>query len=152
MRRNVTGPDGRTWEVRRRWLPRLRTQRLRERFRRRTRGEGRAANSGDLALEAAGALGDNVLGVIMALVGTILVLVFVLPLLLSFVDLLLLVLIGGLGLAGRLLGFRPWAVDAIASNGAELEWRVHGWRASRERVDQVANLIVAGLNLPGPDA
>ena len=114
------------------------------------RGDGATSDVGEALAHGADVFGETIIGAIVGLIALLLLAFVLLPLLVSFVDVLLLVVIAGVGLVARLLGWRPWAIDAIASDGTEHEWRVNGLRASRERVDQIASAIAHDLPLTGP--
>jgi hypothetical protein len=149
-RRQVTTPSGEAWVVRRLWSPRLQGEHPWSRFRRRARGTGRRA--GELADADPGCLdlGDLVAAVV--IVAVVLLAVFVVvPLLVAVVDLLLILVLTVLGLAARVVFRRPWVVEATRRGEAiRHTWRVVGWRASGERVDEVAGALAHGLPLP-PD-
>lgn len=59
------------------------------------------------------------------------------------IELVVLLVIAAAGIVGRLLFRRPWTVRARNSD-RQLEWKVRGWRASGDIVDEVARRIVAG--------
>lgn len=151
MSRTVVSSDGRTWTVRRRWLPRLGTETLWGRIRRRTRGAVRRARAGvdsaDVVGEAAG-FADDIVGAIVAVVVVVLLvaaaLFIVIPLLVVLVDLVVLFALGILAVIARVALRRPWSVDAHDADGALVRWRVIGWRASGAKVDEVADLLAAG--------
>jgi hypothetical protein len=75
----------------------------------------------------------------------IVLVVFVAPLVLAVVDLLL---VTGVGLVGRVAFRRPWTIEARAADGTTQTWQVVGWRASRERRDEIADLLAAGVSSP----
>lgn len=166
--RTVTTPAGEQWRVRRVWAPRLGGETLWARLRRRTRigrslarGAGEASDPGCLLDAASDAFW------ILVIVITVTVLVLVgLPLVLALVDILVLALLTLLGIAARVLFRRPWVVEARSTAAAppaaadawpsdapvlavrRHTWRVVGWRASGEQVDDVANALVHGNPLP----
>jgi hypothetical protein len=53
-----------------------------------------------------------------------------------------------LGIGARVVFRRPWAVEAVAPDGATHTWRVVGWQASGDAVDAVANALEHGNPLP----
>jgi hypothetical protein len=90
-------------------------------------------------------IGEGVAAAIAILV-IVLVLVFVLlPLLVAVIDIFIVAVLALLGLTGRIVFGRPWTVEATATDGSRLRWRVKGWRASHERVGEVAELLRAGI-------
>ena len=142
----MTAPDGRTWLVRRRWVPRLGAESLGGRLRRRfgrTVKRGEHVDLGWLEL-----FGEH-LAVLAAAIAIGLVLVFfVVPLLVALVDVLILLLLALLGLLARIALRRPWIVEARSADGTELRWRVVGWGASGEHCDEVALLLQSGVTPP----
>lgn len=155
MARSIESPDGRVWTVRRRWIPRLGTETLWGRFRRRISGVTRRVRGGaDAAEELSGAVGyaDDVLGAVVAVVVVVLLVAaavfFVIPLLVVLVDLLVLLVLALLALVARVALRRPWLVDAHVADGAHLRWRVVGWRASGAKVDEVADQLATGIVPP----
>jgi hypothetical protein len=64
------------------------------------------------------------------------------------VDLALLVLLTVLGIAARVVPRRPWVVEADASDGRQVLWRVVGWRDSGELADAAADALAHGISLP----
>jgi hypothetical protein len=136
--RRVTAPDGRTWRVRRRWLP----------WRRRARA-GEWVDGGDLGrlggqlLEAA----DGPLGAIFLVLGLLVLLafvvLFVLPLTVVVLELLLVLALLPLVVLARVLLRTPWIVVARTA-GPPPEERVEavsGWRASSRAIDDLAQRI-----------
>ncbi len=145
MAKTILGPDGRQWQVRRRWVPRLGADtvpgRLRRRLRRtmdKTRGAGDSLDVADGCLSVDL---DAIAVVAIVIIAVLLAVFVVVPLLVALVDLLLLALLAVLGIVGRVVLRRPWVVDALASDGQHLQWRVVGWRRSGERRDQVAQML-----------
>ena len=128
---SVQAPDGRTWVVRRRFVPRLGAEsvwgRFHRRFRQTMRRAGDAADADPGCLEV---IGEGLLAALAVLL-VIAVMVFILvPMLVAIVDIVVVALLALLGLAGRLVFRRAWTVEARAGDGACLVWRVVGWRAS----------------------
>lgn len=148
-RGSVRAPDGRSWRVRRRWVPRLGDEtvwgRVRRRFRQVVRRVGDAADAEPGCLEI---FGDGIL-IGLAVVAFLLIALFVvIPLLIAIVDLAILLLLALLGIAARVLLGRPWQVQAVADDGTRLEWRIVGWQASADLVVQVEQCLVGGGPLP----
>lgn len=155
MGRTVEAPDGRVWTVRRRWIPRLGTETVWGRFRRRIGGvTRRVRGSADAAEELSGKVGyaDDVVGAVVAVVVVVLLVAaavfFVIPLLVVLVDLLVLVVLALLALIARVALRRPWLVDAHDAGGAHLRWRIVGWRASGAKVDEIADVLASGVVPP----
>ncbi|MGN6692754.1 MAG: hypothetical protein ACTHN0_01125 [Aquihabitans sp.] len=133
------------WKVKRRWIPRLGADtlwaRFRRRFRKTFRRAGDAADAGDGCLD----VGDGVVAAI-ALIIIGLVLIFViLPALVAIVDVVILLVLALGGLVARVLFRRPWLIDARDGTGRVLRWRVVGWKASAQRVDDVRHLLADGI-------
>jgi hypothetical protein len=157
MGRRVVGPDGRGWVVRRRWAPRLGAGTLLGRFRRFVgplRRQGDKARKNADGIVDVGCLFDE-LGLVLIAIGVVLVLVlivvvvFVVPLVLAVVDVVVVLLVTGVGLVGRIAFRRPWTIEARAADGTTQTWQVVGWRASRERRDEIADLLAAGVRPVG---
>lgn len=146
----VVAPDGREWRVRRRWLPRLGSDSLWARFRRRTRRTRDMA--GDLADADPGCLdvlGEGFVFAIGVVAGAIVLIFIVIPLLVALVDVLVLLVLLVLSVLARIVLRRPWTVEARTAADEVRTWRVVGWRASGQRRDEVAAAIAAGVD-PGP--
>ena len=133
-------PEGRRWEVRRRWLHRSVSWR-----------GPKGGHALDL-INGADLAGDGtdlpVVGVIMfaiaALLIGVLAVVFVIPALIFVLELLLVLVAVGLGVLGRVLFRRPWTVEArVTGTNQGREWKVTGWRASGDLVDSVAERLQA---------
>jgi len=142
------GRDGRRWRVGRQWTPRIGSETVMGRFRRRYREVTRRV---DVADADPGCLEMFEEGLVIGLVGIAFVLTFVfigLPVLLALVDIVIVILLGLLGIAGRMLLRRPWTVEAVGPEGTTAEWRVVGWRASGELVREVKRRIEQGEPLP----
>jgi hypothetical protein len=71
---------------------------------------------------------------------------FVLPALVLVVDVLLLLLIAGLGVLARVFLRRPWVIEAESSE-RRYEWGVVGWRAARREVDEAVQWLANGGSL-----
>jgi hypothetical protein len=132
----VTSPDGRRWRVRRRWLerpfPSLR------RLWRKNRNE--ASDAWDLGwgLETAGGIGFIVLAVVAVVVVCVLLLSLAL-------DLLLIALVVGSGLFGRVVLRRPWVIEAVDVGEPEerVAFAVTGWRDSGRALDELRGAIAS---------
>ena len=147
--RQVTGPQGERWRVKRKWIPR------------KVRWRGKDRDLPDGLLDGAELLsvGDElpVVGVIAAVIAALVVgialVLFVVPALIFLLELVLVLALVCLGAAGRVLLGRPWTVEARRVAGDEvLEWRVRGWRASDAKVGEVADLLEAGMTPPDGQA
>ncbi|MFI7603484.1 hypothetical protein [Actinoplanes sp. NPDC049681] len=158
----VQRPGGGTWRVRVVWEPRWRA--LARRFggwrRRRTDG-----GVGDLGVDLPsgsgghhggggggggwGDLGDDIVVGIAVIVGMIVVGVLfwwlLLPLLLLVLDVVAVVALVVVGVAGRVLFRRPWTVQARGPAGAEAAAAVVGWRAALRTRDEIADKIRLGF-------
>lgn len=145
-KRSVTTPSGEVWQVRRVWAPGLRGERLWSRLRRRTKG-GRQGSSelGDLAESGCGPDLLDDLVIVVAIGAVVLFLaVFGLPLLFALLDVAVIALLTVLGIVARVLFRRPWVVEATGGDRLRRTWRVVGWRASREAVDDIADALAHG--------
>ena len=133
---SVHAPDGRTWEVGRRWLPRP------PRLRRRREPSDRSW------LEPVGEVFDFDGGAltITAIVLVVVVAVAVVTLALEIAIFVLLVVAT---LVGRLAFRRPWQVVA-RTDGEDLAWEVVGWRASGRTIEHVEQALRAGETRPRP--
>jgi hypothetical protein len=145
----VQAPDGRTWVVRRRWVPRLGAEsiwgRVYRRFRQALRRAGNITEADPGCLEI---LGEGI-GVAIAVVVVVAFLIFVaIPLVFALLDLVIVLLLALLGILARIVFRRPWVVEARADDGAISTWRVVGWTASRERCTEIAQLLAAGVTPP----
>jgi hypothetical protein len=135
LARRVTAPDGTEWTVRRRWVHAP--------IRPRWRGT-RDADAFDVA-DGLGDFGDSgIFGVIAAVIAIVvlaaLVAFVLLPLAILLVEVLLFVLLAGLGLFGRVLLRRPWRIEARAAGGGRraVVREVSGWRDSRDAIAELA--------------
>jgi hypothetical protein len=138
MARKVTAPDGLDWTVGRQWVP-WRWRLWRERV--------------DLDGPSGGDMGwaiDDVGGILVAL-GVLVVLALVFLAIWPLVAIAIEIVLIGIGLlatvAGRVVLRKPWTVRAVA-RGHEHTWKVRGWRASGERIDEVATALAGGFTLP----
>jgi hypothetical protein len=149
----VTAPDGGEWRVRRLWAPRLQGETLWARaWRKVRRGARRSADLADVP--DPGCLVDGLEGLAIALTVLAVVLVVVLvgiPLLLALLDIVLILLLTALGIGARVVFRRPWIVEAVGPDEVRRTWRVVGWRASREAVDDIADALAHGQPPPPAD-
>lgn len=146
------GADGREWTVRRHWAPRIGHETLWGRIVKRFRSPKRRLRDAAGRVDAAdGALMgmQDLVALIVILVGAALFVLIGLPLLLAVFDVILLVLLAVLGVLGRVLLRRPWTVEACPQgDGGGREWRVVGWRDSARLVDSLARRLQSGEPLP----
>jgi hypothetical protein len=151
---SAVSPDGRTWIVRRRLAPRLGSESLWGRFHKRYRKV--VERTGDVADVDPGGCLDVVGEGIVAAIGVIvvvLVLIFIaIPLLVAIVDVVIVIGIALLGIGARIVLRRPWVVEASAGGGLTVRWRVVGWKASGERVDEIAKQIAVGTTPTGAES
>jgi hypothetical protein len=158
--RRVTAPDGREWKVGRQWLP------ARARIQRGRRDDGHdggagtgddSGDGGDGFLDTMGdffGLDDAGAGILVgfaALALGALVVVVVFPVIALTVELIVLLALFLAGIVGRVVFRRPWHVLAQTDDAA-YRWPVRGWRASRERVDAVADGLTRGALPPDAEA
>ena len=155
MAERAEGPDGRSWTVMRRWVPRLPGETLWGRFRSRFgRGSRRmkkwdgVGDVADIAAQGADGIG-GVFAVIGLVIAAVLLVILVLPLLFALVEVVVLALLALVAMGARILFRRPWTVEAVASDETILEWRVVGWRASAEHARTAAGLLALGMEPPG---
>ena len=144
--RSVAAPDGRTWVVRRTWVRRLGDDSVLHRFRARLIEAWRHRKEHPEGEKRGifGVFADNPLLGGFALVIALIVIFVLVPLLVTFVDVVVIVVIALVGLVGRFVFRRPWTVEAKANDATRLRWRVVGWRASGERIDEVADGLERG--------
>ena len=149
--REVRAPDGTTWHVRRRWLPRLGSETLPARFWRRVQGTVRGVLDIAEGTPDVGCLeifGEGLVVGVLVILAVVLAVFVVVPFLVALLDLALLVLLLLIGAVARVLFRRPWVVHASADGGQVRSWNVVGWRASGALVDDVASRLEAGVSLP----
>jgi len=87
-----------------------------------------------------------IVGVILAALALLLLAVaavlFIVPAVIFLVELLIVVVIVGAGVLGRVLFGRPWTVQAHEPRTERtFEWKVQGWRASGKLVDSIAEQL-----------
>jgi hypothetical protein len=147
---SVTSPDGQDWVVGRRLAPRLGNESAWARFHKRFRKVvSRTVDGVDVVdpgcLEVFGEGIVVALGVILFL----LILFFVaIPLLVAVVDILIVIALALAGIAARIVFRRPWVIEARNDDDQVYRWRVVGWKASGERVGEIARILRAGATLP----
>jgi hypothetical protein len=143
----VRDPDGGVWRIRRRWA----AQRIR--VRRRDLVDVSFADVGGLF---DGAPSGLALLVTVVIVGAVLVFV-VLPIAAFLLELLILAILVAGYVAGRVLLRRPWDID-VRGDGYRRTLHVHGWRASRRAMRDLAAALERGeapsalLDPAGPSA
>ncbi|HVY77020.1 MAG TPA: hypothetical protein VG898_00760 [Solirubrobacterales bacterium] len=137
--KQATSPDGTRWRVRRRWLDRPLPD-LRKRFR-----ELRRENVGEDALDGLFVIdfGDSVWASIGLAIAVLLLVVVLLPVLGIALELILIVLLLGSGLVGRVILRRPWTVEAQSLDVERLSasYAVKGWRRSGRAAAEIATAI-----------
>jgi hypothetical protein len=143
--RVVEGRDGRRWVVRRRWALRRGGDTLWAGIRRRF--PWHRLEEGADVLDPGWLLGGRVGGAVLFV--ALFVLVVGVGLVLAIVDVIVLLVVSAAGQVGRTVFRRPWTVEARAGDGTVRTWKVVGWRASRERLDEIAELLAAGISPPG---
>lgn len=143
--RSATTPAGEQWRVGRRWLPRPlpRWRRLH------TSGAGEAIAEAPWSMAELTSL-DELPVVLLVGIGTLVVLVILVPLLLLGIELILLGFALAAGILARGLLGRPWVVQARPRDGAGAEdpqhaWRVVGLLRSGRVIDEVALALESGL-------
>lgn len=144
----VRAPDGRTWWVKRGWIPRYRT--LIARWRNRRKGDGSALDwvpDISIGFDDPISAAISIVGLVLFLAVAVLVLI---PLLLLVVDLVVAVVVVLLAGIVRVLFRRPWDVLAIhESGGVELDvlhWEVRGFRRAGLARDALADALRSGVD------
>ncbi len=130
--RKVTSIEGHEWKVGRQWLPRRPKFRSKEDL-----------GSGDWGDVSAGDdLGAVLIGIgLVVFVFVLLVIVF--PVVVLALELILLAVLLVAGVVARVVFRKPWHVLARSGETA-YRWPVKGWRASGERVREVADALASG--------
>ena len=123
----VTAPDGREWKVGRQWLPR------------------RVRVRPDLDPFDFATFDDAGAGIVVGLALALALFVALLLLAPLLELLILLVLLAG-GVIARVVFRRPWHVIA-RSGREERRWPVKGFRASGERVQEIAAALASGAEV-----
>jgi hypothetical protein len=145
--RAVSAPDGRSWTVGRQWLP----FRVRVRPERDLLDPPTASSWVDADVFADFSLGGILVGLALAVLGVLLVLV-VWPIVALAIEIVVLIVVFLVALAGRLLFRRPWRIVARTRDSVHstLAWHVVGWGASGRVIDEVADALAAGETQPSP--
>jgi hypothetical protein len=136
FRRKVTGPDGRTWKVGRRWFPRYR--------------KGKRVDMGDLSFPDLGGGGDDlgIIGVILLAIGAVIAAIVLILVAFNVVviaiELLIVTVLFMAGLFGRIVLRKPWTVFA-KSGDALIERQVVGWRGSKREIADLGGALASGL-------
>ena len=150
----VNAQDNSEWVVQRHWAPRIGNETVWGRFSRRFRSASRrAADLGDA--DPVGCLDVGLEGLavgVFVLVAIAFAALVGIPFLLALLDLLVVLLLAVLGVAGRVFLRRPWTVSArlASGEGPGREWRVAGWKASGRVINEVATRLSEGEELPPP--
>jgi hypothetical protein len=138
FRRKVTGPDGRTWKLGRKWFPRF--KRIGK------------ADVTDFGPDLPGFDGLDDLGIFGAIIAAILaVIVAIFLALLLFnvialaIELVIFLVLLIAGIISRILFRKPWIVFAKAGELTSFD-EVVGWRASRQWLRDAETRIASGLN------
>jgi hypothetical protein len=146
----VHAPNGTTWTVRRHWIPRLGTDTLWRRFRKKAKVSRDVASS---VPDGCGAdVGEGIVAAIAVVIILVVLVLIVLPLIVAIIDLVFVLLLAALGIVGRILFRRPWKIEATASDGARQFWHVVGLRASAKRRDEIASMLAIGITPPADPA
>ena len=134
-------PDGTRWQVRRRWLDQPLPD-VRRRF-----NEYRRENSSDLLVDAAWGIdfSDSIWASLALAFFVVILVVVLLPLIGLALELILVVLLLGSGLVGRLLLRRPWTVEArnLDAKQQSASYAVKGWGRSGRAIEEIATAIQA---------
>jgi hypothetical protein len=140
MARKVSDPQGVEWKVGRQWAP-WRVKVIRERP---DLGDGAGGGGDWFAVDdAAGIL--VALGVLVAIALAFFV---IWPIVAIAIEIVLVALGVLVTAVGRVVLRKPWTVRAMSRGREPALWRVRGWRTSGELVDEVADAIAAGRELP----
>jgi len=132
----VTSPDGRRWRVRRRWLERPFPSP--RRLWRKNKDEASDAWELGWGLEPLGGIGFVVLAVVAVVVVCVLLLSIAL-------ELLVIALVLGSGLFGRVVLRRPWVIEAVEVGEPEerVAFAVVGWRDSGRALDELRTAVAS---------
>ena len=144
--RRVVAPDGVEWHVGRRWLTR------RPRLGRPRRGDIASESLFNLGLGwpdfGTLDLGEGLL----LTAAAVAVLLILIPVLFFGLEPIILGALLAAGVMARTLLRQPWVIEARSTDpltsGRQLEWRVRGWRKSRQLIAQVASDLSAGREPP----
>jgi hypothetical protein len=147
--RTVRAPDGRSWVVRRRWMPRVGAGTAWSRLNRRSRRSTKHAETvGDVSLFSAFVVDDFAVVVRWVVIVVVATLLIVVSAFAAVVEIALLAILLLIGILTRILLDRPWTIEATPDEGEALKWQATGWRASTERLDQIATLLESGITPP----
>lgn len=143
----VVDPDGRTWDVRRRWAPAFLGretlwERFARRFRRMFRHSGDALDGADAAEGCLSAV--EVPALVLAGIALLLLAFVVLPVLIATLELLALVVIGGGALVARWLFRHPWTIDVVGPPDRYHAFHVVGWQKSERARRQIVQSLRDG--------
>lgn len=75
--------------------------------------------------------------------------VFALPFLFAAIEVALVVVGAVVAALSRVLLGRPWQLEAISDRGGRQIVHVHGWRGSQDQLSRAAELLEAGIPIPG---
>jgi len=145
--RHVTAPDRTSWSVQRRGLPHREGKGIVQRFKNHAKPDN--AEGLDLPIDIDAGAAGLVLAIVLVVVIALL-LIFGWPVLLIGIDLAWPLLIGALGLVGRVILRRPWRVEAVSPSEGR-SWFVKGYRAAGERRDAIARQLQRGQNPLGTE-
>ena len=73
---------------------------------------------------------------------------FILPAFIFLIEVLIVALLVLGTILLRVVFRQPWLVDAVASDGTRMTWKVVGYRNSRRVVDEIGGLIARGASSP----
>lgn len=151
MARRVTGPDGRTWIVRRHWLARLPVW-IGPRPKPAQGSKTSPASKGWNGLDFLGDLvwfSADVPAAVLIGIALILLAFLAVPIVIFLLDAVLIGLIALVVLLARVLFRRPWLVIAETAGPPPIvhRWSEPGWRASAERIERVAVGLEAGSDV-----
>lgn len=149
---SVRDPAGVTWRVEVRWLPWLPRWRGLRRERKKDRGDTRWydwLDIGEAFVWFDEGLGPFVTAILLAVLLVIAVL-FILPVFVFVIELLIVGLVVLVAIGLRVLFRRPWLVDAfdVEQPSRHFTWKVVGIGASKRAVDDVAEQLRHGVEVP----
>lgn len=136
----VTALDGRTWTVRRRWVPRHASL-VRRWWQRKRSRRGDGAGWFDVAT---GFDLDDLWWVALAVAAIAFLVILGVPIVLALLDVVLLLVLTAGGIVARVLLRRPWTVQATTADGSVLERQVVGWRRAGDEVRALAHELQHG--------
>jgi len=129
----VSDPTGQTWRVTRRWVP----------WRRRLKGA-----IGSVPDVVPSGLGSDPISAVIFVVCLIIAIPFLLLALLASIELLALLLVFPVALAGRVLFGRHWTIEVRRGFRPHWEERSGDWSTSGRRIAEVAEAIERGAVPP----